>query len=84
MTAPFVPSPPGAWEPLRKIVRRAAGPLDRFLHIEAASGITLMLAALLACAAAALPAAAAPKTVCTVTINSTDERETFQRHLPPG
>ncbi|WP_298825701.1 hypothetical protein [uncultured Piscinibacter sp.] len=27
---------------------------------------------------------AAPKTVCTVTINSADEKETFQRHLPPG
>jgi hypothetical protein len=26
---------------------------------------------------------AAPKTVCTVTINSPDERDTFQRHLPP-
>jgi len=27
---------------------------------------------------------AAPKTVCTVTINSPDEKESFQRHLPPG
>ena len=41
-----------------------------------------LLAGLLA-GLAALPAAAAPKTVCTVTINSTDERETFRRHLPP-
>jgi hypothetical protein len=42
--------------------------------------------ALLAGVAAAGPigAVAAPKTVCTVTINSADERETFQRHLPPG
>jgi len=42
--------------------------------------------ALLAAAGAAWPvgARAAPKTVCTVTINSADERETFQRHLPPG
>ncbi len=33
----------------------------------------------------AAPAAlAAPKTVCTVTINSSDEKDTFQRHLPPG
>ena len=29
-------------------------------------------------------ASAAPKTVCTVTINSSDEKESFQRHLPPG
>lgn len=31
-----------------------------------------------------LSAHAAPKTVCTVTINSSDEKESFQRHLPPG
>ena len=42
-------------------------------------------AALLAClAAAGFDAAAAPKTVCTVTINSSDEKDTFQRHLPRG
>ncbi|WP_128001728.1 hypothetical protein [Piscinibacter defluvii] len=29
-------------------------------------------------------ATAAPKTVCTVTINSSDEKESFQRHLPAG
>ena len=29
-------------------------------------------------------ASAAPKTVCTVTINSSDEKDAFQRHLPPG
>lgn len=29
-------------------------------------------------------ALAAPKTVCTVTINSSDEKESFQRHLPAG
>jgi hypothetical protein len=28
--------------------------------------------------------AAAPKTVCTVTINSSDEKDAFQRHLPRG
>jgi hypothetical protein len=41
-------------------------------------------AALLAVLAAAwsLDAGAAQKTVCTVTINSADERDTFQRHLP--
>ncbi|MFZ2650100.1 MAG: hypothetical protein WA210_08330, partial [Burkholderiaceae bacterium] len=42
-------------------------------------------AALLACLAAAssFDASAAAKTVCTVTINSSDEKETFQRVLPP-
>ena len=39
-----------------------------------------------ACLAAAVSfaAAAAPKTVCTITVNSPDERESFRRHLPPG
>lgn len=32
----------------------------------------------------AFDAHAAPKTVCTVTINSSDEKDVFQRHLPPG
>lgn len=35
-------------------------------------------------AAWSLGVQAAPKTVCTVTINSPDEKESFQRHLPPG
>ena len=41
---------------------------------------------LAACLAAAwsFGANAAPKTVCTITVNSPDEKETFQRHLPPG
>lgn len=44
------------------------------------------LAALGACLGAALSfaASAAPRTVCTITVNSPDERESFQRHLPAG
>ncbi len=43
-------------------------------------------AAVLACLAmaASFDAGAAPKTVCTVTINSSDEKDAFQRHLPRG
>lgn len=49
-------------------------------------GLLRASATLLACLAAAwsFGASAAPKTVCTVTINSSDEREAFQRNLPPG
>ena len=38
-----------------------------------------------ACAACAwtFVAHAAPKTVCTITVNSPDEKDTFRRHLPP-
>ncbi len=41
------------------------------------------LAAFLAMTAS-FAALAAPKTVCTVTINSSDEKDAFQRHLPRG
>jgi Na+:H+ antiporter, NhaA family len=40
--------PPGAWEPARRFVRRAIAPVERFLAIEAASGILLLLVASLA------------------------------------
>jgi len=48
--------------------------------------ISRKLALLLACLAAAVSSAAgaAPKTVCTITVNSPDERDSFRRHLPPG
>lgn len=35
-------------------------------------------------AALSLGAVAAPRTVCTITVNSPDERESFRRHLPAG
>jgi Na+:H+ antiporter, NhaA family len=42
---PLPSSPPEAWEPLLRIARVAGRPLERFLRIEAASGILLLLAA---------------------------------------
>lgn len=45
---PLPPEPPEAWEPLRRIARLAGRPVERFLRIEAASGILLLIAA--ACA----------------------------------
>lgn len=41
-------SPPEAWGPLVRLRRLAAAPIDRFLQIEAASGILLLLTAALA------------------------------------
>jgi hypothetical protein len=38
----------------------------------------------LAVLAAGTPIHAAPKTVCTITVNSADEKDAFRRHLPPG
>ena len=42
------------------------------------------LVVLVACLAAAAGASAAPKTVCTITVNSPDEKQIFRQHLPPG
>lgn len=50
--------PPEAWEPMLRLARLARRPLDRFLRIEAASGILLLLAAAAALAWANSPWAA--------------------------
>jgi Na+:H+ antiporter, NhaA family len=46
--APLPSTPPEAWEPLLRIARLATRPLERFLRIEAASGLLLLLAAAVA------------------------------------
>jgi NhaA family Na+:H+ antiporter len=48
-------APPEAWEPLLRLARFAGRPLDRFLRIEAASGILLIVAAAVALAWASSP-----------------------------
>jgi NhaA family Na+:H+ antiporter len=45
---PQSPDPPGAWIPARKSVQRIFAPVERFLAIEAASGIVLMVSAITA------------------------------------
>ncbi len=45
---PPSPAPPEAWEPLLRLARLAGRPLERFLRIEAASGILLLVAAAVA------------------------------------
>jgi len=40
--------PPEAWEPAQRVARGIVGPLSRFLHIEAASGGVLAIAAIIA------------------------------------
>lgn len=46
--SPLSSPPPEAWEPLRRLARAAGRPLELFLRIEAASGILLFIAALVA------------------------------------
>ncbi len=53
--------PPEAWEPLLRLARLARRPLDRFLAIEAASGLLLLLAAAVALILANSPWADAVK-----------------------
>ncbi len=48
MPSPFSSMPPEASGPLLRFVGLAGGPLKRFLHIEAASGILLLVAAAVA------------------------------------
>jgi Na+:H+ antiporter, NhaA family len=52
---PLPSSPPEAWEPLLRLTRFARRPLDRFLGIQAASGILLLLSAAVALAWANSP-----------------------------
>lgn len=49
------PAPPEAWTAGRSAARRVLAPVERFLHIEAASGVVLMLAAVIAIAWANSP-----------------------------
>lgn len=46
--SPFTSSPPEAWEPVLRVARLAARPLERFLQIQAASGILLLVSAAVA------------------------------------
>lgn len=48
-------TPPEAWEPLLRLARLAGRPLERFLRIQAASGILLLVAAAVALAWANSP-----------------------------
>jgi NhaA family Na+:H+ antiporter len=48
-------APPEAWPKARELAARALAPVERFLHVEAASGILLLVAAALALAWANSP-----------------------------
>ena len=52
---PDHPPPPGAWPAARSAARRLLSPVERFLPIEAASGIVLLVAAVIALAWANSP-----------------------------
>lgn len=47
-TPPLLDAPPGAWEPMTRLLRFVTRPIERFTRIEAASGILLFAAAAIA------------------------------------
>lgn len=51
-----LPAPRGSWSPARRAVRRFLSPVQRFLAVEAASGVVLIAAAALALVLANSPA----------------------------
>jgi NhaA family Na+:H+ antiporter len=52
---PLQSPPPEAWAPLLRLARFAGRPLERFLHIEAASGVLLLVATAVALTLASSP-----------------------------
>jgi len=46
--SPRSPAPPEAWQPARRLAEHIIKPIERFLHIQAASGIVLLVAAVAA------------------------------------
>ncbi|HEU4404826.1 MAG TPA: Na+/H+ antiporter NhaA [Polyangiaceae bacterium] len=54
-----LPLPPEAWAPARRLARKVFEPIEHFLHVEAAGGVVLLVAALAALAWANSPWAAA-------------------------
>lgn len=53
--SPPLPPPPEGWGPLLRLAGWVGRPLERFLHVEAASGVLLLLAAAIALAWANSP-----------------------------
>lgn len=47
-TARISATPPEAWAPLQRFAREVGRPIERFLHIEAASGVLLLVSAAIA------------------------------------
>jgi NhaA family Na+:H+ antiporter len=78
---PDLPDPPGAWTPARKRVQRILAPVERFLAIEAASGIVLMIAAVVALVWANSPWRAAYQALWHIPIGLSFGEFSFERDL---
>jgi NhaA family Na+:H+ antiporter len=80
-TSSASPPPPGIWLPGHRAVRSLVAPIERFLAIEAASGILLLGAAALALVLANSPLAAAYESFWTTTLGLQLGSLSFARDL---
>src|SRR5688572_29512009 len=74
-------SPPGSWWPARRFARRALAPVERFLAVEAASGVLLLAAAALALAWANSPWRDSYASILHLPVGVTLGTFSFQRDL---
>jgi NhaA family Na+:H+ antiporter len=75
------PFPPEAWEPLIRFARLAGRPLERFLRIQAASGVLLLAAAAIALLWANSPWSESYRSLWHTTLGFTVGSFTFTRTL---
>jgi NhaA family Na+:H+ antiporter len=79
--APDRPDPPGAWPAARATAKRLISPLERFLSVEASSGILLLLAALAALVWANSPGRAAYENLLHAPLGFRVGRFAFERNV---
>jgi NhaA family Na+:H+ antiporter len=79
--APDRPDPPGAWPAARATAKRLISPLERFLSVEASSGILLLLAALAALVWANSPWRAAYENLLHAPLGFRVGRFAFERNV---
>jgi hypothetical protein len=74
----------GAQALRRRSLLRMAGRYDALMPRRALASCVVLLGAVLAFGRAHAVETGPPQTVCTITVNSPDEKEAFRRHLPEG
>lgn len=80
-TTSVAPEPPGSWPRARRLARFAFAPVERFLRIEAASGIVLVVAAVIALVWANSPWASSYQALWHTPIGVTLGPWSFERDL---
>ena len=76
-----LPAPPRSWTPARRLARVVTAPVERFLAVEAASGIVLLVAAAAALALANSPAAELYTAIWATPLGASLGQMSFERDL---